>query len=59
MRLLLRALITITIFPGGIHIGYIEKVYVDDSSLFQYADIIPRATSGLLDFLFIVSEGKK
>ena len=46
-------------FPGGIHIGYIEKVYVDDSSLFQYADIIPRATSGLLDFLFIVSEGKK
>ena len=45
-------------FPSGIHIGYIEKVYIDDSGLFQHAEIIPRATGGLLDFLFIVNEEK-
>ena len=45
-------------FPSGIHIGYIEKIYIDDSGLFQHAEIIPRATGGLLDFLFIADEGK-
>lgn len=41
-------------FPKGVHIGYVEKVYQDDSGLFQYADIIPRATTGLLDYVFVV-----
>ena len=45
-------------FPSGIHIGYVEKIYIDDSGLFQHAEIIPRATGGLLDFLFIADEGK-
>ena len=43
-------------FPSGVHIGYIEKVYEDESGLFQHAEIIPRATSGILDFLFIASK---
>jgi rod shape-determining protein MreC len=43
-------------FPKGVHIGYVEKVYKDDSGLFQYAEIIPRATVGLLDYVFVVSE---
>lgn len=46
-------------FPKGVHIGYIEKVYKDDSGLFQYAEIIPRATVGLLDYVFVVSESKE
>lgn len=43
-------------FPKGVHIGYIEKIYTDDSGLFQYAEIVPRATVGLLDYVFVVSE---
>jgi len=43
-------------FPRGVHIGYVEKVYKDDSGLFQYAEIIPRATVGLLDYVFVVSK---
>ncbi len=43
-------------FPKGVHIGYVEKVYKDDSGLFQYAEIIPRATVGLLDYVFVVSK---
>jgi len=47
------------IFPRGVHIGYVEKVYRDDSGLFQHAEIIPRATTGLLDYLFVVSDTQK
>ncbi len=41
-------------FPPGIHIGYIKQIYRDDSGLYQYAEIVPRATGGLLDYLFVV-----
>ena len=50
-------------FPKGVHIGYVNKVYRDDSGLFQYAEIVPRATVGLLDYVFVLSstelEGKE
>lgn len=46
------------IFPRGVHIGYVEKVYRDASGLFQHAEIMPRATTGLLDYLFVVSDKK-
>lgn len=42
-------------FPKGVHIGYVEKVYRDSSGLFQYAELIPSATVGLLDYVFVVS----
>lgn len=47
------------LFPKGVHIGYVEKVYKDESGLFQYAEIIPRATVGLLDYVFVVSDSKQ
>jgi rod shape-determining protein MreC len=43
------------IFPKGVHIGYIESVHQDESGLFQYAEVAPRATVSLLDYLFVVS----
>lgn len=43
------------VFPKGVHIGYIETVNRDESGLFQSAEIIPRATIGLLDYVFVVS----
>ncbi|MBT8043002.1 MAG: rod shape-determining protein MreC [Kiritimatiellales bacterium] len=46
-------------FPKGVHIGYINKVHRDASGLFQHAELIPRATVGLLDYVFVVSEAQK
>ena len=46
-------------FPKGVHIGYVNKVYKDDSGLFQYAEIVPRATVGLLDYVFVLSAAKQ
>ena len=42
-------------FPRGIHIGYIKAVYKDESGLYQYAELVPMATSSLLDYLFVVN----
>jgi rod shape-determining protein MreC len=47
------------VFPKGVHIGYVEKFYQDNTGLFQYAEIIPRATAGLLDYVFVVSNTGK
>jgi rod shape-determining protein MreC len=44
--------------PKGVHIGYIEKVYQDESGLFQSAEIAPSATVNLLDYVFVVSTDK-
>lgn len=46
------------VFPKGVHIGYVDQVHRDDSGLFQYAEIIPRATVGLLDYVFVVSDSE-
>ena len=43
-------------FPRGIHIGYIKEIYKDKSGLYQYAELVPRATSSLLDYLFVVND---
>ena len=43
------------VFPKGVHIGYVDNVHRDESGLFQYAEIVPRATVGLLDYVFVVS----
>lgn len=46
-------------FPADIPIGYINKIYQDESGLYQYAEIIPYASSGLLDYLFISTKGEE
>lgn len=42
-------------FPKGVHIGYIVNVHQDGSGLYQYAELAPSATVGLLDYVFAVS----
>ena len=44
------------IFPKGLLIGYIDKVYVDRWSLYQYADVITRADLGELQYVFAVKD---
>jgi rod shape-determining protein MreC len=46
-------------FPKGVHIGFVNKVYRDGSGLFQYAEIVPRATVGLLDYVFVLSSASR
>ena len=46
-------------FPKGVHIGYVSKVRRDASGLYQTAEIVPRATVGLLDYVFVVADPGK
>jgi rod shape-determining protein MreC len=43
-------------FPKGVHIGYISRIKTDNSGLYQYAEIVPSAAAGLLDYVFVVTE---
>lgn len=44
------------VFPKDILIGYIEKVGMEETGLYQYADIIPKAVTELMDVVFVAGE---
>ena len=44
------------IFPKELLIGYVDKVYKDETGLFQRADVIPKADLGRLTYVFVVAE---
>jgi rod shape-determining protein MreC len=44
------------IFPKGLLIGCVEKITMDETGLFQRADIIPKADLGMLTYVFVVAE---
>lgn len=44
------------VFPQGLLIGYVEKVYRDKTGLFQRADIVPKADLGVLNYVFAVAD---
>jgi rod shape-determining protein MreC len=46
-------------FPKGVHIGYINKIHKDASGLFQTAEVVPRATVGLLDYVFVLTSNQQ
>lgn len=46
------------IFPKNILIGYIEKVSTEEAGLYQVADIIPKAVTGLMDVVFVSADEK-
>ena len=43
------------VFPKGLLIGYVDRVYTDRTGLYQYADIISQADLGLLQYVFAVT----
>lgn len=45
------------VFPRGLLIGYIEKIYVDRSGLYQHADVITRSDLGSLRYVYVVKPG--
>lgn len=44
------------VFPTGLLIGYVEKVYRDKTGLFQRADVVPKADLGVLNYVFAVAD---
>ena len=42
------------IFPRGLIIGYADNITMDESGLYQEADVIPRADPGMLEYVFVV-----
>jgi len=44
------------VFPRGLLVGYIEKVFQDESGLYQSAEIVPTADLGKLAYVFVISE---
>ncbi len=46
------------IFPKNILIGYVEKVGLEEAGLYQYADIIPKAVTELMDVVFVSAENE-
>lgn len=44
------------VFPKGLLIGYVERVYRDEAGLFQRADVVPKADLGVLTYVFAVQE---
>ena len=44
------------VFPKGILVGYIDQVFMDDSGLYQKAELLPAENLGSLEFVFIVAD---
>ena len=44
------------VFPKDILIGYIESVGMEETGLYQYADIIPKAVTEIMDVVFVAAE---
>jgi len=44
------------IFPPDIPIGYVERIYMDSSGLYQQADVITRADLSSLRYVFVVRD---
>lgn len=44
------------VFPKGLLLGYVEKVWRDSSGLYQRAEIVPSADLGRLSYVFVVLE---
>lgn len=42
------------VFPGGLLVGQVDRVYTDRSGLYQYADIVSKASIGQLEYVFVV-----
>lgn len=42
------------VFPENLMIGYVDRVFMDTSGLYQYADVITRADLSRLRYVFVV-----
>ena len=45
------------VFPKDILIGYIETTGMEETGLYQYADLVPKAVAALMDVVFVAAGG--
>jgi rod shape-determining protein MreC len=44
------------VFPRGLLIGYVERVFTDEQGLYRYAEVIPRADLGAMRYAFVLTD---
>jgi len=44
------------VFPSGLLIGYVDRVVLDESGLYQRALVLPKADLGSVSYVFVVEE---
>lgn len=44
------------VFPGGLLLGFIDRIYTDRSGLYQYADVVSKAEIGMMNYVFVVAD---
>lgn len=44
------------VFPAGLAVGYVDRVYDDSSGLYQHADVITHADLGTLHHVFVIRQ---
>lgn len=44
------------VFPAGLIIGTVDRIYTDRSGLYQYADVISKAEIGMLNYVFVAAD---
>ncbi|MEM7393548.1 MAG: rod shape-determining protein MreC [Verrucomicrobiota bacterium] len=44
------------VFPKGLFIGYVDKIYTSKNGLYLSADIVPREDVGTVNYAFVVAE---
>ena len=42
------------VLPPGLLIGYVDRISLDRSGLYQRADVVPSADLGALEYVFVV-----
>jgi rod shape-determining protein MreC len=47
------------VFPPNLSIGYVDRVYTDNSGLYQHADVITHADLGNLRYVFVMKTGEE
>jgi rod shape-determining protein MreC len=45
-----------SVFPGGLFVGKIQRIGVDRTGLYQFAEVISKAEIGMLNYVFVVAE---
>ncbi len=44
------------IFPGGLMLGNVDRIYTDRSGLYQYADVTSKAEIGMMNYVFVIAD---
>lgn len=44
------------VFPAGLMLGTVDRIYTDRGGLYQYADVVSKAEIGMLQYVFVLQD---